>query len=55
MSARGAKGFYWMESEMVRQLHKEDLVDRGYYNDLVNQAVADISKYGDFELSLIHI
>lgn len=49
MSATGAKGFYWMESEMVRQLHKEDLVDRGYYNDLVNQAVADISKYGDFE------
>lgn len=48
-SATGAKGFYWMESEMVRQLHKEDLIDRGFYNDLVNTAVATISKYCDFE------
>lgn len=48
-SATGAKGFYWMESEMVRQLQKEDLIDRGFYNDLVNTAVATISKYCDFE------
>lgn len=48
-SATGAKGFYWMESEMVRQLQKEDSIDRGFYNDLVNTAVATISKYCDFE------
>ena len=48
-SATGAKGFYWMESEMVRQLQKEDLIDQGFYNDLVNTAVETISKYCDFE------
>lgn len=45
----GTKGFRWMESEMVQELGKEDQIDRGYYNDLVNQAVATIEKYGDFE------
>lgn len=45
----GTKGFRWLESEMVRELGKENDIDRGYYNDLVNEAVGTISKYGDFE------
>ena len=45
----GTKGYRWLESEMVRALHKEDDIDRNYYNNLVNQAIADISEYGDFE------
>lgn len=45
----GTKGFRWMESEMVQELGKEEQIDHGYYNDLVNQAVATIEKYGDFE------
>ena len=48
-SAVGAKGFRWMESEMVKELHKEDCIDRSYYNQLVDAAVKDISQYGDFE------
>ena len=48
-SAGGAKGYRWLESEMVRQLHKEDGIDRGYYDAMVDAAVTDISKYGDFE------
>lgn len=48
-AATGAKGYRWLESEMVKQLGKEDGIDRSYYDSLVNDAVTDISKYGDFE------
>jgi hypothetical protein len=48
-SAVGAKGYRWLESEMVKELHKEDCIDRSYYNALVDAAVKDISHYGDFE------
>ena len=48
-SAGGAKGYRWLESEMVKQLGKEDGIDRGYYGAMVDTAVADISQYGDFE------
>ena len=48
-SAVGAKGYRWLESEMVKELHKEDCIDRSYYNSLVDAAVKDISLYGDFE------
>ena len=47
-SATGAKGYRWLESEMVRELGKEQDVDRTYYDSLVNDAVAEIAKYGDF-------
>lgn len=48
-SATGAKGYRWMEAEMVRQLGLEDQIDRRYYDRLVDDAVASISEYGDFE------
>jgi len=48
-SATGAKGFRWMESEMVRTLGKEEDIDRRYYAEMVDDAVASISEYGDFE------
>lgn len=48
-AATGSKGFRWLESEMVKELHKEDDIDRRYYNKLVDDAVETISKYGDFE------
>ena len=37
------------ESEMVKELSKEDSIDRSYYDKLVDDAVETISKYGDFE------
>lgn len=49
VSATGAKGYRWMESEMVQTLGKENDIDRDYYNKLVDDAVDNISKYGDFE------
>ena len=45
----GTKGYRWIESEIVRELHKENDIDRSYYDKLVNQAVEAISQYGDFE------
>lgn len=48
-AATGSKGYRWLESETVRDLHKEDDIDRSYYDKLVDDAVTNISKYGDFE------
>jgi hypothetical protein len=45
----GSKGYRWLEAEVVKALEKEDDVDRSYYASLVDDAVANISKYGDFE------
>ena len=49
-SATGCKDYRWLEAETVKQLGKENDIDRSYYDNLVTNAVADISKYGDFEL-----
>ena len=48
-SVSGTKNYLWMESEMVKALKKEDQIDKRYYNNLVDDAVSAISKYGDFE------
>ena len=48
-SVTGAKGYRWLESEMVRTLGKENDIDRSYYDKLVDAAVETISQFGDFE------
>ena len=48
-SATGAKGYRWLESEMVKELNKEDDIDQNYYRAMVDAAVETISQYGDFE------
>lgn len=48
-AATGSKGYRWLESEMVRELDKQDDIDRSYYDKLVDDAVKTISEYGDFE------
>ena len=50
LQSLGSKGFRWLESEMVRELGKENDIDRTYYNNLVDEAVKSLlSSYGDFE------
>ena len=49
VSATGAKGYRWMESEMVRELHIEDAIDRSYYDAMVDEAISAIASYGDYE------
>lgn len=41
--------YRWMESEMVKTLGLESMIDMTYYNKLVDDAVDTISAYGDFE------
>jgi hypothetical protein len=48
VSAQDADGYRWLESEMVRNLHMEDSIDMSYQRKKVDDAVAVISKYGDF-------
>lgn len=45
----GTKGYLWMESDDVKTLGKENCIDRSYYTALVDEAVATVSKFGDFE------
>lgn len=46
--ATGAKGYRWLEAEDVAGRFEDDIDDR-YFRGLVDDAVATISKYGDFE------
>ena len=47
-AATGTKGYYWLESEAVKTLGKEDDIDMSYYDKLVDNAIETISQYGDF-------
>lgn len=49
-SATGSKGYRWLEAEVVETLGKENDIDYRYFNALVDDAVDNISKYGDFEM-----
>jgi hypothetical protein len=48
-SATGAKGWRWLEAEVVSSLGKEKDIDKTYHNSLVEEAVEHISLFGDFE------
>jgi len=41
--ASGAKGFRWLESEMVQNLNKTDDIDTGYFDTLVEKAKQKIA------------
>ena len=48
-SVTGTKDYRWLESAMVKELGKEEDIDKSYYTKLVDDAVESISQYGDFE------
>jgi energy-coupling factor transporter ATP-binding protein EcfA2 len=48
-AATGTKGYFWREAEVVRKLGLEDDIDMSYFTKLADEAVEDISKFGDFE------
>jgi hypothetical protein len=43
----GTKGYLWMESELVKNLDKQDGIDMSYYDKLVDDAFVTIAEYGD--------
>jgi hypothetical protein len=49
-SATGAKGYFWLESEMVKTLQKEKDIDKTYYKKLADEAISAINQYGNFEM-----
>lgn len=49
MSATGAKGHRWMESEMVKELGLQKRIDHSYFKNLVDKAIENLGKYGDVE------
>lgn len=48
-SATGAKGYRWLEAEMVKTLGRENDIDRSYFKKMVDDAVSAIELYGDFD------
>ena len=48
-SASGAKGYRWLESEIVKNLKLQKHIDRSFYDAQVDTAIETISKFGDFE------
>jgi hypothetical protein len=48
-SVTGAKGYRWLESEVVKSCGKEADIDLTYYDELCRDAVKSISEYGDAE------
>lgn len=48
-SVTGTKGTKWLEAEVAADRGGMEIVDRRFFKDLVDEAVAEISQYGDFE------
>ena len=48
-AATGSKGYRWLEAEYVKNLNKEQDIDYSYFEALINAAINNISKFGDFE------
>ena len=43
----GTKGYRWLEAENIKGIREQD-IDIGYYQDLVNDAIDTINHYGDY-------
>jgi hypothetical protein len=48
-SVTGTKNYRWRQAQDIVENNLEGQVDQGYYRHLVDQAVKDINKHGDFE------
>ena len=47
-AATGTKGYRWLEAELVRGTEDEQYIDTSYFEKLAQEAIDDISKYGDY-------
>jgi hypothetical protein len=48
-SATGAKGYRWLEAEIVSSLGRTDDIDEGRFKEMADAAIDTIKKYGDYE------
>lgn len=49
-AATGSKGYRWLEAEAVKNLGKQNDIDREYYDTMVEKAIETIAEYGDFDI-----
>lgn len=47
-AATGTKGYRWLESELVKGTEDENNIDYSYFERLIDEAITDISKFGDY-------
>ena len=47
-AAPGTKGYRWLESSTIANGQAEDVIDIRYFDEMADEAIAEISKYGDF-------
>ena len=48
-SATGAKGYRWLEAEIISSLDRTDDIDEGHFKEMADAAIDTIKKYGDYE------
>ena len=48
-SATGAKGYRWLEAELVKTLEKFDDIDESHFIAMTDTAIETIKKFGDYE------
>lgn len=48
-SATGAKGYRWLEAEIISSLGRTDDIDEGHFKEMADAAIDTIKKYGDYE------
>ena len=48
-SATGAKGYRWLESEIVESMDKMKDIDESHFKAMADTAIDTIKKYGDYE------
>jgi hypothetical protein len=48
-SATGAKGYRWLEAEIVSSIGRTDDIDEGHFKEMADAAIDTIKKYGDYE------
>lgn len=48
-SATGAKGYRWLEAEIVSSLDRTNDIDEGHFKEMADAAIDTIKKYGDYE------
>lgn len=48
-AATGTKGYRWIESEIVKNMNWQEIIDHSYFDKLANDAMDHIKEFGDFE------
>ncbi len=48
-SVSGGSGYRWMEADIIKELGREDDVDRSYHQEQTDECIKEIEKFGSFD------